>query len=71
MTAARSAIPGLAFASPTMRKILEKLAELGEVKWIGPGHWLATCPCCLEPLGAEFIDAWNGASPDDAPEVTN
>ncbi len=64
-------IPGIAEASPPMRKLLEKLAELGEVRWVRPGHWLATCPCCNEPLGAEFADVWNGASIDETPEVAN
>ncbi len=51
-------IEGYSTASPIMQAILERLDG---VRWIGPGRWLATCPCCGEQEGAEFADVWDGA----------
>jgi len=51
-------IQGYATASPIMQRILERLDG---VQWIGPGRWLATCPCCGVAGGAEFADIWQGA----------
>jgi len=51
-------VRGYATASPIMQTILDRLDE---VRWIGPGRWLATCPCCGVAGGAEFADIWQGA----------
>jgi hypothetical protein len=55
-------IPGYATASPIMQTILGRLLELGEVRSLGAGRWLATCPCCSEPLGMEVADVYRGAT---------
>lgn len=54
-------IPGFETASALMRRHLADLIQLGPVRSIGPGRWLATCPCCGEIEGAEVVDVWAGA----------
>ena len=53
-------IAGYDTASPVMRVFLRELSMLGPVRQIGPGRWLATCPCCGENEGAEYADVWAG-----------
>ena len=46
-------IPGFDTASPTVQAILERLEG---VRSIGPGRWVATCPCCDEDGGLEIAE---------------
>ena len=54
-------IPGYETASPTMRLVLDHLAGL---RWIGPGRWIARCPCCDVDGAAEVADLWQGGRLD-------
>lgn len=47
--------------APIHRGIGKSIEQLDGVRWIGPGRWVATCPCCGEVGGAEFANVWQGA----------